>query len=442
MIALSVSNEFKARRNEVFKRSQKAAFLFPGAHEAERNADVSYPYRQDSNFFYLTGFEEQGAFLVLTASQKTVLFVMPRDVEREIWEGERYGIDRAKSIFSIDEVYLIHELKDRLPELLKGAEKVFYKLGDIHNDSTVISSMKAAQKALGRTGRAMAPLHDPNEVLGEMRLFKSDSEIASLRRACSVSGLAHKQLMSTLRPGQNEFEVETELYNQFRKGGAKRLGYDSIVAGGKNATCLHYRGNNEVLNKDDLLLIDAGGEVDYYTADITRTFPMGMTYSAEQRLIYEIVLKAQKDCCAMVRPGVRYHDIHRKAVDVMVDGLIAAKLLNGSRDEIISKGLFRQFYPHSTGHWLGMDVHDLGLYYEKGGTTFEFSRPLEAGMVFTIEPGLYVQPNDEKAPTSFRGIGIRIEDDILVTANGSENLTVSAPKEISEIEACRRMALG
>jgi Xaa-Pro aminopeptidase len=265
-----------------------------------------------------------------------------------------------------------------------------------------------------------------------MRLFKTTEEAALLRKACQITALAHKAAMTEVRPGMNEFEVEALIDYSFRKNGCQRVGYGSIVAGGKNAACLHYRANNEVLRDGDLLLIDAGGEYDYYTSDITRTFPVGKTFSKAQATAYDLVLKAQKSCIDMAKPGAKMPDIHRHACEVITEGLLSLGLLKGSKDELVKTDQFKRFYPHGTGHWLGMDVHDVGLYTKDGSP-----RKVEPGMCFTIEPGFYVQPADAEMAGEFKGIGIRIEDDILITANGCEILTKDAPKERAEIEALR-----
>jgi Xaa-Pro aminopeptidase len=320
-----------------------------------------------------------------------------------------------------------------LPELLVGSEKVFYRVGlSAENDRKVLDALEKNRRSQGRTGKALPPIKDPNEVVGEMRLFKSPDEIALLRKACQISAQAHKAAMKEVRPGMNEFEVEALIDYIFRKNGCQRVGYGSIVAGGKNAACLHYRSNNEPLKDGDLLLIDAGGEFDYYTADITRTFPVGKKFTAAQARVYDLVLKVQKECVSMAKPGAKLPDIHKHAYEGLTEGLLSLGLLMGAKDDIVKNSGFRRFYPHGTSHWLGMDVHDLGLYLKNGEP-----RPLEPGMVFTIEPGFYVQPTDLDGTAEYRGIGIRIEDDIVITTSGCEVLTKDAPKERAEIEALR-----
>ncbi|MCM2324642.1 MAG: aminopeptidase P N-terminal domain-containing protein [Oligoflexia bacterium] len=421
------------------KANPSAVFIFPSGEEQVRNADVAHPFRQESNLHYLSGFEEPESVLVLApsttqpGSHRFVLFVRRRDPERELWEGARYGVEGACSVFGAHEAFPIDEFDQRLPELLQGAEKVFYRLGrSAKSDERILKALEATRRALGRSGRGLLPIHDPGDPLGEMRLFKGEEEVALLRKASQITALAHKTAMIESRPGMNEFEIEALIDYAFRRNGCQRMGYGSIVAGGKNATCLHYTSNNEPLRDGELLLIDAGGEYGYYTSDISRTFPVGKRFSAPQAALYDLVLRSQKEAIEMSRPGVTLPAIHAHVCEVLVDGLLSLGLLAGQREELIKSGGHRRFFPHNTSHWLGMDVHDVGLYQQNGEP-----RALEPGMVFTIEPGLYVQPNDSAAPVEYRNIGIRIEDDILITATGCENLTKDAPKERSEIEALK-----
>lgn len=440
MLLNSVPGYFKARRDALMKSHADAAFIFPSCEEVLRNPDVHFPFRQESNFYYLTGFEEPESTLVLVPSTstpgktyRTVLFVRKRDPEKEMWEGERYGVDGALKVFGVDEAYPIDELDTRLPDLLPGSERVFYRMGlSEEKDRHILAALEKYRRSLGRSGKALPPVEDPLGPLGEMRLFKSADEVILLRKACEITALAHKTAMQQVKPGMNEFEVEALIDYTFRKSGSPRVGYGSIVAGGKNAACLHYRANNEVLREGDLLLIDAGTEYGYYTSDITRTFPVGRKFAAGQAKAYDLVLKSQKEAVAMVKPGVTLPALHKHVCEVLIDGMLSLGLLKGNGADLLKNNAHRRFYPHNTSHWLGMDVHDAGLYTLSGEP-----RKVEAGMCFTIEPGFYVQPGDTEAPAEFRNIGIRIEDDILVTANGHENLTVLAPKERAEIEALR-----
>lgn len=431
---------FKKRRDQLMAEEPSAAFVFASNLEVLRNPDVEHPFRQESNFYYLCGFPEPESFLVLApggskpgSSYRTVLFVRRRDPEKEIWEGERYGVDGALGVFGVDEAYPIDEFDRRLPELIRGSEKMFFRLGqDERTDRRVLASLETVRRTQGRSGKSLSPIGDPNELIGEMRLFKTAEEVELLRHACRISAEGHKTAMRETRPGMNEYEIEALIDYSFRRKGCSRLGYGSIVAGGRNSTCLHYRANNETLKEGDLLLIDAGGEFDYYTADITRTFPVGRSFSKPQAALYGLVLKAQLEVLKIAKPGTVYSDLHKTACEVLIEGLLSLGLLQGKPADIFQSAGFRRFYPHGTGHWLGMDVHDVGMYQKTGE-----SRKLEPGMVFTVEPGLYVQPGDLEAPEQYRNIGIRIEDNILVTSTGHENLTCDAPKEIAEIESLR-----
>ena len=440
MLLSQVPGYFKARRDSLMKSHPDATFIFPSAEEILRNPDVHFQFRQESNFYYLTGFEEPESFLVLApggskpGSYRTILFVRKRDLEKEMWEGERYGTEGASKVFGADEAYLTEEFDGKLPELLKGGEKIFYRLGMSEStDRRVLAGVESHRRSMGRSGKSLPPLFDPNEAIGEMRLFKTVEEVAVLRKACQITALAHKTAMQEIRPGMNEFEAEALVDYVLRKNGCQRVGYGSIVAGGKNAACLHYRANNEALKDGDLLLIDAGGEYGYYTSDITRTFPVGRGFTDAQAKAYDLVLKSQMEGIAMSKPGATLPAIHKHVCEVLTDGLLSLGLLKGSRTEILQSNGFKRFYPHNTGHWLGMDVHDVGLYLKNGEP-----RQVEPGMVFTVEPGFYVQPNDSAVPAAFRNIGIRIEDDILITANGNDVLTRDVPKTRDEVEALRK----
>ncbi len=378
--------------------------------------------------------------MVLSSSQSTAsrsskmtLFVQPKNPEKEMWEGERYGVDGALQVFGADEAFVNSDIEQKLPEILKGAERIFYRLGVSESmDRRILAILESFRRSQGRSGRGLVSIEDPQAPLGEMRLFKEPEELDLLRKACHITALAHRTVMHELRPGMNEGEIEALVDYQFRKNGCQRLGYGSIVAGGKNAACLHYRSNNENLRSGDLLLIDAGGEYGYYTSDITRTIPVGKNFTQAQAQAYQLVLSVQKAGIALTRPGAKLPEIHKTTCELLVDGLLSLGLLKGNPAELLKNAAYRRFYPHNTSHWLGLDVHDAGLYTIEGEP-----RSLAAGMVFTIEPGFYVQPADRETPETFRNIGIRIEDDILVTSNGCEVLTREAPKEIAEIEALR-----
>jgi Xaa-Pro aminopeptidase len=443
MLLTQIPTSFKQRRDRLMQAHPQSLFIFPSNLESVRNSDVYYPFRQSSTFYYLSGFDEPHSYIVLAPSQthsqgyQYILFTQTRDPEKEMWEGERYGVQGATAIFGADEAYPIDEFEVKLPELLKSCSKVYYRLG-LHadRDRNVIRLLEIYRKNQGRSGRPLLAIEDPSGPVGEMRLFKGPEEIESMRKGCHIAALAHELAMKEVRPGMNEAEVEALIDYSMRRAGSPRLGYPSIVAGGKNAACLHYRSNNDTLRDGELLLIDAGCEYEYYSADITRTFPIGKKFTSTQAQLYDLVLRSQKEGIAMTRPGETIPAIHQRICQILIEGMLSLGLLQGNPETILKKGEYKRFYPHQTSHWLGMDVHDAGRYLT-GESTHESPRKLEAGMVFTIEPGFYVQPQDRGVPDPYRHIGIRIEDDILVTPGGCEVLTRRAPKEREEIEALR-----
>jgi len=422
------------------KSHSGAVFIFPSNQELIRNSDVTFPFRQESNFYYLSGFDEPESVLVLAPNHsspgayRTILFVRRRDLTKEMWEGERYGVDGARQVFGADESYLIEDFQKVLPDLLDGAERVYYRIGqNKDSDHKIVTALDGYRASAGRTGRPLLAIFDPGEALAEMRLFKQPEEVDALRKAAKITALAHKTAMQEVRPGMNEFEIEALIDYVFRKNGCQRVGYGTIVAGGVNGTCLHYRFNNQPLKDGELLLVDAGGEYDYYSADITRTFPIGKAFTPAQAKVYDLVLRAEKEAIAMTKPGITLPEIHKHCAEVITDGLLSLGLLTGNRADLLANNGVSRFFPHRTSHFMGMDVHDVGLYVKNGEP-----RRLEPGMVFTIEPGFYVQPSDTAVPAEYQGIGIRIEDDVLVTAAGCENLTIDAPKERADIEALKR----
>jgi Xaa-Pro aminopeptidase len=434
MLMSQVPSYFKKRRDLLMKNNPEAVFILPSADEVYRNSDVAYSFRQESNFYYLTGFEEPESYLVLTpinsTSYKTVMFVRTRDPDREMWDGERYGVEGAKKIFHADETYPVHEFEKILPELLKGSDKIYYRVGQKPQmDQMIFNLMEVHRKSLGRSGKSLTPVADPNEILGEMRMFKSQDEIDLLKKAGEISAAAHKTAIQQAKPGMYEFEIEALVNFEMRRLGCQRLGYESIVAAGKNAACLHYRFNNEKLKDGDMLLVDAGGEFSYFTADITRTYPIGKQFSKNHKTFYELVLKSQLAAIQMAKPGAKLPDIHKTASLVLIEGCLSMGILKGKAEDIFKSNDYRRVYPHNTSHWLGMDVHDAGLYTRNGEP-----RALEPGMVFTIEPGFYIQPGDQELSSKYGVFGIRIEDDILITQDGHENLTKLAPKTVDDIE--------
>lgn len=433
MILQKVSSEHAARRKALMENHDGAVFVLPAARQSNYSVGA---FRQEPNFNYLTGFDEADAILVLAPDSqkkfKSVLFVHPRERYVELWEGERYGVDRAIAVFGMDEAYPLAEFDQQILKLLSGASELHFHLGANEDfDRKMTNAVERFRQSLGRTGRGLLPVFDSTSAIGELRIRKSASEIAALKKACEISAAAHVSAMKEVRPGSNEHEIQALLEYEFVKRGCSSPAYGSIVAGGKNATCLHYRRNNDPLKSEDLLLIDAGGHFEGYNADITRTFPVGKSFSTAQEKIYRLVLKAQKEAINICKPGLPYAQIHARACEVLHDGLRSLGILKGDKLEEI-----RKYYPHGTGHWLGMDVHDVGLYQVNGEP-----RRLESGMVFTVEPGLYFQEYDAGLyPAEYANIGIRIEDDLLITESGCEILTHGVPKEVEEVLKLRSTA--
>ncbi|SFK20047.1 Xaa-Pro aminopeptidase [Methylophaga sulfidovorans] len=413
--------------------------VLPNAPVANRNRDVDYPYRSDSNFHYLTGFDEPESVLVLIPGREHgeyILFCRERDLDKEIWDGYRAGQDGAISNFGADDSYPISDLDDILPGLLEDKEKVYYTMGNQPSfDQHMVSWLNHLRQA-SRSGK-----HSPTEIielehcLNELRLFKSRQEIKAMKQAAKASVQAHIRAMQFTKPGKWEYEVEAEIIHEFMKNGCRSPAYPSIVGGGENGCILHYIENNAKLKNNDLLLIDAGAEFECYAGDITRTFPVNGKFSSAQAAIYQVVLDAQKAAIAAVKPGNHWNQPHEVAVAVLTQGLVDLGILKGNVAQLIEDGAYREFYMHRTGHWLGMDVHDVGD-YKVGGEW----RLLEPGMVLTVEPGLYIR-DQAHVDKKWHFIGIRIEDDVLVTKDGCEVLTEAAPKEIDEIEALMAEAI-
>ncbi|BCT66534.1 Xaa-Pro aminopeptidase [Nitrosospira sp. NRS527] len=429
---------FSERRRRLASQMQKGVAIIPTAPERVRNRDAHYPYRFDSYFYYLTGFGEPEAVLVIVAgagtdASKSILFCREKNVEYEIWNGFRYGPESARETFEFDETYPIAKLDEMLPRLLADQPAVFCALGDDTAwDARVIGWVNRVRQRSRSGTAAPAEIRDIRLLLDEMRLFKSTEELQVMRRAAEISGGAHRRAMQNTRPGMSEYEVEAELLHEFRRHGAQAPAYTSIVAGGANACVLHYVENNTRLKAGELLLIDAGCELDGYAADITRTFPVDGKFNPAQRDLYELVLSAQAAAINAVRPGNTWDAPHNAALQVLVQGFIDLGLCHGSVDEVIQSEDYKRFYMHRTGHWLGLDVHDVGEYKHNGDW-----RPLQPGMTLTVEPGCYVRPADN-VPRHFWNIGIRIEDDVAVTETGCEVLTGAAPKTVAEIEELMR----
>ncbi|MDA1073231.1 MAG: Xaa-Pro aminopeptidase [Proteobacteria bacterium] len=441
-MVIQASNEYGRRRRDLMNMmSEGGVAVVPGSSAKLRSRDVDYPFRQDSDFFYLTGFSEPDAVLVLVPSRdhgEVILFCPERDPKFERWNGERLGPERAAQMLGVDDAFPISDLDEILPGLLEGKEKIYVTLGDYPDlDQRLLGWVKGirAREAGGAIGPGefVALKH----YLHELRLIKSAGEIKLMREAGRITSVAHKRAMAAAKPGMTETELEAELTYEFMRNGARSSAYPSIVGSGANSCILHYVDNDAVMNDGDLVLIDAGCEYQHYAADVTRTFPVGERFSDPQRAIYEIVLKAQKAAIEVCRPGMGFNEPHETALRTLVEGLVELGLLNGEVGELIENNEHLRFCPHKTSHWLGIDVHDVGDYRVDGHW-----RELEPGMVLTVEPGIYIQDNDtnDDLDPRFRGIGVRIEDDVLITRKGHEVLTISVPKEIAQIEAIRSRA--
>ncbi|MEX2241248.1 MAG: aminopeptidase P N-terminal domain-containing protein [Burkholderiales bacterium] len=409
--------------------------VIPTAPERARNRDSHYPYRFDSYFYYLTGFAEPEAVLVLVggAAPRSILYCRERNPERETWDGFRYGPEGARERFGFDEAQASAALEEAMPKLLADRPALWYPVGaDAEWDARAMRWLNAVRAGARAGIAAPQALHDVRAPLDDMRLLKDAHELALMRRAAAISAAAHRRAMLAARPGAREYEVEAELLHEFRRSGAQHPAYSPIVAGGANACVLHYVQNDAQLDEGALLLIDAGCELEGYAADITRTFPVNGRFGGAQREVYEIVLAAQRAALDQVRAGNAWNEPHDTAVRVLAQGMLDLKLLSGSLDEVLEKETYKRFYMHRTGHWLGLDVHDAGD-YKRGGAW----RTLAPGMTLTVEPGLYIRAADD-VPERLRDIGVRIEDDVLVTAGECEVLTAAAPKAIAEIEALIR----
>ncbi len=439
---------FARRRAAVLEKMRAqggGVAIIPTAPEVMRNADADYPYRHDSYFYYLSGFPEPEATLVLIAGERdqSILFCREKNEEREIWDGYRYGPAGAKEQFGFDAAFSIGNIDSELPMLMANAPALFYALGSSARLDAQVQGWLNAVRAQVRAGvTAPSAAYDVRTILNEMRLVKDDEELAIMRRAADIAADAHARAMRCARPGLREYHLEAELLHEFRRNGSQFPAYGSIVATGANACVLHYRAGDAELRDGDLVLIDAGCELDSYASDITRTFPVSGRFSGPQKTLYEIVLAAQQAAIEATGPGRRFTDGHDAALAVLAQGMLDTGLLDrdkaGTLDDVIANGSYRQFYMHRTGHWLGMDVHDVGDYRDPAVSATEKPwRTLVPGMVLTIEPGIYVRPAPG-VPEDFWNIGIRIEDDAVVTAGGCEIITRNAPKTVAEIEAVMR----
>src|SRR5882672_5747340 len=411
----------------------KSVAIIPSAREATRSNDTQYRFRQDSDFYYLTGFEEPDSIAVVAPGRERryTLFVRPRDPGQVIRVGRRAGLEGVKAEFGTDASFPAAAFEMKLQDILDGADKLYYRLGAYPDiDNTIIRQI-AQMRALKRK-----PIHpprtiiDPATIVHELRVLKSPEEIELMQRAADIAAEAHVEAMKTVRPGMKEYEVEAQIEQVFRRRGAAGPSYTSIIGAGPNATVLHYINNDGELRDGELLLIDAGAEYKGYASDITRTFPISGRYSKGQREIYDLVLETQMSCVEMVRPGTTHDELKQHSVEMLTEGMVRLGLLKGKTDELIKEKKYEQFYMHGLGHMLGIDVHDVGRYYYD-----QESRALEAGVVMTVEPGLYIAPNTKDIPEQYLGIGVRIEDDVLCTQNGPRVLTNKVPKQPEEIES-------
>jgi len=431
--------EFARRRASFASRIGDAVAVFPAAPEAIRSNDTRYAYRQDTDLYYLSGFEEPESVLVIAPKHpatKSVMFVRERDADRETWDGRRAGTEGAVRDFGVDAAYPIGEIDRRLPELLDTADTLYYAFDrDNAFNQRIVELLKRYHVSRRRADEGPAAVADPSAILHEMRVIKSAADIEGMRRAVGISREGHIAAMRYSRPGMHEYEIAAIAEYIFTSRGATSVAYSTIVGSGVNGTILHYNANRKRIRDDDLVLIDAGAEVGYYCGDITRTWPISGKFRPEQRAIYEIVLAAQLRCIQLCKPGVTFNtDVNDAAVRVIAEGLADVGLLTGSVDELIAGGAYKRFYMHRIGHFLGMDTHDVGCYRESGEW-----RALRPGMVVTIEPGIYI-PDAPDIDHRFRGIAVRIEDNLLITDSGSENLSDGTPKSIDDIE--RTIAQG
>jgi len=431
--------EYRQRREQLMAKIGNGTAIFRSAPTAVMHNDVEYAFRQDSDFFYLSGFNEPEAVAVLAPhhpEHRFVLFVQPKEREKEVWTGYRCGVEGAKEIYGADEAYSIAELDEKLPQYLEKADRIYYHLGrDRAFNEKILQKWQRLMATYPKRGTGPIAIEDSGPILHSMRLVKSQAELELMRTAAAISVEAHNYAQEIAQPGRYEYEIQAEMERIFRLRGGVGPAYPSIVASGANTCVLHYIENNRQMQDNELLLIDAGCAYGYYNADITRTFPIGGKFTPEQKTLYEIVLEAQKQAIAQVQPGNPYSAVHDTAVRVLTEGLVGLGLLKGQIDDLIKEEKYKPFYMHRTGHWLGLDVHDVGVYQHGDSPQI-----LQPGQVLTVEPGLYIVPDTKPAEDQpeidprWSGIGIRIEDDVLVTATGHEVLTAGVPKAMEELE--------
>lgn len=437
------ASRMRAFAPEVFSQRRQAFIdnmdaggvaVFVAPPERQRSHDTAYPYRPSSDIIYFSGFEEPNTVLVLAPGSEAgdfVMFVRPRDEEKETWDGRRFGPEGAKSVYGADEAFSIDDLDKELPKLLEGRDVLYYTLGQHPEfDQRVTGWTSSLRFRRGQPPSAPRAIVDARDIAHEMRILKTDEEIAVMQRSCDIASEAHQLAMRHCTPGMHEFQIQAIIENHFRRNGADFPAYTSIVGGGANATILHYVENRDPLKAGDVLLIDAGCEYGFYASDITRSFPVTGEFTPEQKDVYEAVLEVQKTAIDEAVVGMAYDELTENASRRLAQALSDLKLISEPGDKVYEEGLHKKFYPHKLGHFLGMDVHDVGSYFSADGSW----KTLQPGMVITIEPGLYFPANNEDVPEGLRGVGIRIEDDILISESGPINLTESCPKEVRDIE--------
>ena len=423
---------FAERRARLAQQVSDAAVILTSHPEYIRNNDVSHAYRQDSNFYYLTGYEEPESILVFRPGKtpETVMFVRDKDLERETWDGFRYGPEGAKAEFGFDAVYSMSEFSEVVPKLLAEVSKLYYRFFYFEQyDKLIEQAMLDTKSLIRRSGKGNLPVEDAYQLIGEMRIVKSTFELEQMKRSGVISCEAHRKVMSATRPGMNERALHAVFLKSMMEQGCAREAYHGIFASGNSATTLHYVFNDQDCQQGDLLLVDAGGELNFYAADITRTYPVSGKFGDAQKRIYQKLLNLQKRLITRVKPGESLYNLQREAVKSLTEIMIEERLLKGNVEANIKEQNFMRYYPHGVGHWLGMDVHDAGLSL-LGGEPRQFV----PGMVFTVEPGIYIPASDKSAPAALRGIGIRIEDNVIVTETGGEVISANAPKDIEELE--------
>ena len=410
--------------------------IIPAAHEATRSYDTEYKFRQDSDFWYLTGFPEPDAIAVIDPEAKKpyTLYVRPRDLEMETWFGRRQGVEGAVKNYKADQSFSIDRFAADMAKLLDGHDKLYYRFAvDKALDQQILQYLSGQRVRRLKTAYPPHTISDPTPIIGDMRLHKTDKEVALMQRAADIAVEAHVLAMKKVKPGMNEAQVESLMEAYMRDKGASGVAYNSIIGGGDNATILHYVENNMPLKDGDLILIDAGAEYEGYASDITRTFPINGKYSKAQREVYDVVLDVQNQCIEYTKTGNTVKARQEFSIELLTEGMKKLGLLKGKTKDLIKNRSYMKYYMHGVGHYLGLDVHDAGRYFVD--QTARHSRPFAPGMVLTVEPGLYIPPDDKSAPAKYRGIGIRIEDDVLVTKEGNLNLTAKVPKDPDEIEA-------